>query len=302
MYLVFLIDLEMMVRTWLLFLGFSISVSISAQPFQNYLFTSGKVVLEETHCRVTQGDLEYQRFLVEFIVGSPLEYGDKNLLRSNAMDACSDRTSSYQLALNSAKNILNQTANSANPGQIGLLHSNYAFSYLSQPDDPDKAWVCDLMDKYNPVLAVDSVNKIVFTQADAYALLNLQQLVQFVMTSEIKTYTNEAWQLGIDEAVLSFQNGNSYLKKYLASLQYLWIQTWMAWRQLSTAEKQELALSFRSELSTRYQGNLANNQLLEDISLQLIRSAGITTGMTVEVLGSSKSDYFGWTKLELPSW
>jgi hypothetical protein len=287
---------------WLSVCVFSAIIPVHCQNISSYLFSANKVILEETNCRVTQGDLEYQRFLVEFILGSPLAYGDKNLLRSNAMDACSDRTASYQLALQSARNILNQTANSANPGQLGLLHSNYAYSYLSQPEDPDKAWVCALMSKYNPILAADSVNRIVFTQADAYALLNLQQLVLFVMTSEIKSYTNESWQESINHAVSTFQHGNQALQKYMATLQFTWIQTWMAWQKLTSDEKQELAVTFRNDLSSRYKGDLTNNQLLEDISYHIIQKAGITSYMTIDQLGSGKSEYFTWTKLELPSW
>ncbi|HQU38371.1 MAG: hypothetical protein H6548_06450 [Chitinophagales bacterium] len=267
-----------------------------------YRFDDNKVWLEESGCRVTQGDLDHYRFLTEFVLGAPISSAQRSLLRSQVMDACTDRTAVYMQGRQAAQALLKQCRMSSNPAQIGLLSSIQAYAYLSQPEDPDKALVLSWMKESNPVLATDTTLGLVFRLADAYACLNLIRLNHFMLQDSVPVVTNESWQLAIDSLSRQYLMTGQSDRKYLSSMQFVWVQTAMAWQTLDIGSRQEISRIFREERHGKYRNGMQDLQLTEDISRALIEAAGITPDQVIQALGSGRSDLFGWRKLDTLQW
>jgi hypothetical protein len=291
-------------RTAFLLLTFLLLTAVSGitQVPVGYAFQSEKVILEESSCRVTRGDLEQIRFLTELTLGMPLTMAHKNRLKANSLDACTERTDVYKQMIQAAGQLRQQTRIMANPAQIGLLSSTYCYSYLQQVESEDKVWLANLLPQYNPVLAIDSSQGLVFRRADAFAFLNLVEINRFIVTGEIIQYNSDDWDLLIDQLVTQYIQGDPALRKYLSSLQFVYAQVMLAWDKIPSADKKTFAASYRQHESSRFQGEVHHTGMIDDISRKLIEMGGVTIQMAITQLGNGNNTLFTPSILQALQW
>lgn len=103
-----------------------------------------------------------------------------------------------------------------------------------------------------------------------------------MLQDSVPVVTNESWQLAIDSLSRQYLMTGQSDRKYLSSMQFVWVQTAMAWQTLDIGSRQEISRIFREERHGKYRNGMQDLQLTEDISRALIEAAGITPDQVIQ--------------------
>lgn len=267
---------------------------VNTDFFKNYKFSSTKVIQSKNGYQLTEGDLEWSRFLVEFLLGSPLDAADKKFLADDTVNEFKKNPAGLKAGTNDAMAIMNQINQLPDGQKVGYLRSVIVGKLYPNRKKAEMKQIFAWFDKYNPILHYDLLNSMVLTRADLIAYQHMYSLLYKLQNARDFVITPAQMEQNVKILINNYRLGNNETKLEIASMQYSYIQTVMAYERINNNQKQQLAQQYRQNNSSS--GAVAeaygNQQQAHQLMSRIIQMGNISRHNMIESIGGGDKTYY----------
>lgn len=228
---------KMIVCLWL---SWAVLMQLPAIAQSGYRTASNKTLYQEGKQRLTEGQYEWSRFLIEFLLGANLDKADNQWVQQEIIKEFKKNPKSSRQNVQQARQIMQQINALQSPLELGLVRSYLLGSLYPVRDSEDAKDLFRLMEKYNPIVHYDAENSLAITRAD---LLSTWQVMHWNSSTQplptglpAGTETNAI----ISQLLDQYKKADLNEKKLIASMQYQWMMLQLAMQQMSEEQQQAL--------------------------------------------------------------
>lgn len=280
-----------------------------------YAFASAQVVARAGEAKITEADLDYGRFFVEYLLGAPLDEADAALLRADQLAEFQKSPQAFLKHTHQAKQLVEQIHGLPNGLHMGVLRSHLVAQLYPQRESAAFKQVFEWFQKYNPILHYDAHNTAVLTRADLVAVQHLLAFETYLKLGQMPTLSAANVEENIQLLIQRYQRQDLSFKTQVAGMQYLYLQVMGLYQRMSAQEKRALVAQMRQQWAAQQAaqtqaevaagaGQVAPPQqaLLDATLSRIIDMGNISRHNLIESMGAGKKTFYSLNPTSPLAW